>query len=101
MPRALYLPEAREDLFGIWRYIFEQSQSVDIADRFIDRIDEKAQLYCSQPLTGEPRPDLAEQVRSFLVESYVIFYVPSSEGIEVVQVIHGSRDIPKQFRRLP
>lgn len=48
---------------------------------------------------GELRPDLAASLRCFSVRSYVVFYTPISGGIEVVQVIHGSRDIRSRLRR--
>ena len=32
-------------------------------------------------------------VRSFPVRSYVIFYLPVSDGIEVVRVMNGRQDI--------
>ena len=39
------------------------------------------------------RGDLLKNLRSFPVGNYVIFYVPISDGIEVVRVMHGRQDI--------
>jgi toxin ParE1/3/4 len=39
------------------------------------------------------RPEFGENLRSFAVQNYVIFYVTVPEGIDVVRVIHGRRDI--------
>ena len=94
-----YLPEALEDLFDIWVYVASQSQSEIAADRVVDDIDARAMLYAKNVELGELRPDLAESVRCFTVDRFVVFYRPNSEGIEVLQVIHGSRDIPRHFRR--
>ena len=44
-------------------------------------------------------PDLAA-IRRFAIkgfENYLIFYLPTKEGIEVVRIIHGSRDIETIF----
>jgi toxin ParE1/3/4 len=36
-------------------------------------------------------------VRGF--RNYLIFYRPIDNGVEVVRVLHGARDIEKEFRR--
>ena len=100
MARVLRTDQARDDLKAIGRYIAEQSQSRDIALRFLDRIDERCQIHATQPLMGEARPDLAEDLRCFPVSDYVVFYRPLSDGILVLTVIHGARDIPAVFRHL-
>lgn len=98
MARANYLPEAVNDLHGIWRYVYEKSQSVVIADKLIETIDETATTYAMRPDLGIPRPELDERMRCFPVGRYVVFYLPEAEGIEVIQVIHGSRDLPRHWR---
>ena len=99
MARTIYLPEAVEDLHSIWQHLAEQSLSEDIADRLIDTIDDTCKSYAAQPLMGQARAELAEDVRCFPVGNYVVFYLPLPDGIEVIQVIHGARDIPHHFRR--
>ena len=99
MPRATYLAEAESDLHGIWSYVYHESRSSEVADRLIGKIDAAAATYATHPLLGELRLDLAPNVRCFPVGNYVAFYVPSDEGIEVIQVIHGARDIPIHFRK--
>jgi toxin ParE1/3/4 len=50
------------------------------------------------PLAGRARPELAENVRSFPVGNYVIFYRPLQDGIEIVRVLSGYRDLlPDDF----
>jgi toxin ParE1/3/4 len=39
------------------------------------------------------RPEFGENLRSFAVQNYAIFYVTVPEGINVVRVLHGRRDI--------
>ena len=59
----------------------------------IDRIDQAFDMLAQNPLAGRARSDLASKLRSFPVGSYVVFYVPVSDGIEVVRVMSGRRDI--------
>jgi toxin ParE1/3/4 len=46
---------------------------------------------------GRERIDIAPLVRSFPVNNYLIFYRLIEEGIEIVRVIHGARNIPNLF----
>jgi toxin ParE1/3/4 len=98
MSQVSYSSDAQLDLLGIWNFIYGESRRVDIADNFLDKIFEKAQLYASQPLLGQSRPDLDVDVRCFPVGNYVVFYIPRGDGIQIVQVIHGSRNIKTHFR---
>lgn len=99
MSRVLYLLEAQDDLVAIWQHVAQQSQSPAAADRLIDQFNQAAAIYAAIPEIGIPRPDLDPQVRCFPVFRYIVFYVPADEGIEIIQVIHGARDIPAHFRR--
>ena len=79
------------DLDDIWSYI--AADNPDAADSFLRRILERCQSYAHQPRLGESRPDLGREVRCFSVERYVVYYKPIAEGIELIRVLHGSRDI--------
>ena len=64
MPQAIILPSARADLDDIWDYI--ASNSIQNADRFVDRIYELCQKTLAyQPMMGRSREELASQLRSF------------------------------------
>ncbi len=105
MSKTRYLPEAREDLTSIWWYVLRESGSIETADRVLDRLDDACQLLGRQPVLGRQpdmgqlRDELAPGIRSFTVGKYAVFYTPVTTGIEIVQIIHGARDIPTAFRR--
>lgn len=46
---------------------------------------------------GRKRDELVPNLRSFPVGNYLIFYRPINQGIEVLRVLHGARDIPSIF----
>ena len=46
---------------------------------------------------GRARDELAPELRSFPFERYVIFYEPLQDGIVVVRLMHGARDIETEF----
>jgi toxin ParE1/3/4 len=84
-------PRAEIDIASIWQFIADDS--VTAADALLDRIEDAFDMLAQAPLAGRARNDLASKLRSFPIGSYIIFYIPASDGIEVVRVIHGRQDI--------
>ncbi len=95
MPVILKRPRAQSDLAEIWDYIAEDSEAR--ADAFIETIDRKFKVLAGRPNMGRAREELAEGLRSFPVGRYVIFYRALSEGVEIVRVRHGARDVNAFF----
>jgi toxin ParE1/3/4 len=95
MARITRRPLAEADIFEIWDYIADDS--FEAADRWVDRLDEKFRLLSTQPLIGRGRDELERGARSFPFGRYVIFYMPTEDGIDVVRVLHGARDIDAVF----
>lgn len=81
---------AEQDLEGIWRYVAEDA-SPTTADRLIDAIVERFDLLAEQPALGRRRPEFGTDVRSFVVESHVIYYRPDGDVV-IARVLHGRRD---------
>ena len=98
MPRVQRSSLAKSDLKQIGRHIAKESQSRNIAFAFLDRIGTTCQTYATQPEAGELCPDLGENIRRFTVGNYVVFYSPLSDGITVLRILHGNRDIPSVWR---
>jgi toxin ParE1/3/4 len=46
---------------------------------------------------GRARDELLVNLRSFMVKRYIVFYQPTTAGIEVLRVLHGARDIHRVF----
>ena len=95
MARVTRRPQAQADILEIWDYIAEDSL-ID-ADRWVDRLDEKLILWATQPLMGRTRDELAAGIRSLAFGRYVVFFEPLPDGIDIVRVLHGSRDIDTNF----
>lgn len=80
------------DLDEIWFYI--ATDNIAAADGVIDAIGETSSHLARQPMMGRARPELLfDDLRSFPVGRYVLFYRPVADGIEIVRVIHTARDI--------
>jgi toxin ParE1/3/4 len=95
MPLVYRTSQALLDLTEIALRIAEENPTA--ADRWIDSIDEKCQMLARASEIGRKRPDLAVDLRSFPVGKYVIFYRPVSDGVQIIRVLHGARDIPSLF----
>lgn len=96
MPRVLKTLRAERDLDDIWFHI--AADDPQAADRLLDALVGKAQLVATQPNMGRARPELSPTIRSFVEGNYALFYRPISEGIELVRVLHGARDLEMIFR---
>jgi toxin ParE1/3/4 len=70
------------------------------ADRMLDAIDAALRMLAHHPGLGVSRQELAPALRSLPLSrypSYLIFYRPITDGIEVIRVLHGARDLPPLF----
>ena len=90
-------PAADEDL--IHSYVSMADTDPERADRFLDAARDAFTTLARMPQMGSPRqfasPELAG-VRMWRVpgfERYLIFYRPVEGGIEVLRVLHSSRDV--------
>ena len=92
MPTLHRTAQAEDDLIDIWLYIAHDDPSA--ADRTLDDIEDKCLLLADQPGLGPERPDIAFGLRYFPVRRYLILYREISDGVEIVRVLHGARDVP-------
>jgi len=88
-------PLAEADILEIWDYIADDDPAA--ADRWVDQIDRQFRLLATQPKVGRARDKLVPGVRSFPFGRYVVFYMSIDDGIDVVRVLHGARDIDAIF----
>ena len=96
MKRPHFSPTSRGDLNEIFDYIAGDNPRA--AADFVSEAKQKCRMLAESPEIGTPRGELARSLRSYPLGSYIIFYRPVEDGIEVVRVLHGARDIPKLFR---
>jgi toxin ParE1/3/4 len=87
-------PLARADLRDAWQYIARES-GPDRADQYLEGIEQRLRRLASQPYMGRARPELASGLRSIPAASHVVFYRPAGDGIVIVRVLHGRRDVER------
>jgi toxin ParE1/3/4 len=98
MPCLLQRPEAESDLDEIWWYIAQDNPNN--ADDFLDQIQKQCAILVDFPHLGTSRDEIKKGLRSQPIGNYLIFYFPLENGIELVRVFHGSRDIQRLFTHL-
>ncbi|HVW57049.1 MAG TPA: type II toxin-antitoxin system RelE/ParE family toxin [Rhizobiaceae bacterium] len=82
---------AEEDLIQIWSYLAQQNPRA--ADQLLDRLQQRWELLATQPRSGVARDDIGSGIRYVATGEYITFYRPGSDGLEIMRVIHGRRDI--------
>jgi toxin ParE1/3/4 len=101
-PRVVRNPAAVVDIIEVADYI-AQTTSLTAADRFIAATDRTFEQLAAMPGMGtryEPDDPAYADIRYFPVSkfrNYLVFYRPLPDGIEVVRVLHGARDIAAIF----
>jgi toxin ParE1/3/4 len=91
--RLQFTDPAENDLSEIGAFIAQDSPVN--ASRFIESLYERCVLLTQNPLSGRARNDIGVGLRSIIFGRYVILYHVLGDCLEIVRVIHGSRDIPR------
>jgi toxin ParE1/3/4 len=95
MSHFIRTSQAEEDLLSIWEYIADDSRKN--ANAVLKTIDERCALLAQHPQLGSARYDLAEDLRYTPVGSYLILYRRLANGVEIVRVLHGARNLEAIF----
>ena len=95
MSRYQFTPQAAGDLLEIWSYIAHDS--VEAANRVEEAIYKACDLLAEGPLRGHAREDLTRHpLRFWTVQpypNYIIVYHPKTDPLQIIRILHGSRNI--------
>jgi toxin ParE1/3/4 len=101
MPRLLVHDEADADVDEIADHLAQDN--LDVAIRFLHTVRQSYEKLLFMPGMGAlrsfPNPRYVN-VRSWPItgfDNYLIFYAPTSEGIEIFRILHGARNIERFF----
>jgi toxin ParE1/3/4 len=98
MRQLRFTDDADRNLTEIAVYIATETGSREIAIGFTERLRAKCRHLVSLPgILGTARPDLREDMRSTPCQGYVIFFRYRGDGIEIVNILHGNRDVIRYF----
>lgn len=98
MSRYRFTRTAQKDLKAIKDYI--AARNLPAARRIVDEIFQKCQILAQFPEMGWLWEDLVPPLCSFPVDRYLIFYRPVTDGIQIMRIVSGYRDLGKIFLEL-
>ena len=90
-----FTPLARQDLLEIYDYI--AVDNLEAAGKLLDRFTQIFKRLAAMPFSGRRRSELGENIHCVPEGNYIIFYRPSSVGIQILRVLHGARNIEQIF----
>ncbi len=91
MTQPRYTQRARADLLEIWFTIAPENPGA--ADSMLDRIEKRVDILSNWPKAGNACPAIAPGARMLVERPYLILYRLIPEGVQIVRVLHGARDI--------
>jgi toxin ParE1/3/4 len=86
---------AIQDLNEICDFIAQTN--IQVASQLFDAIRQKCKLVANFSHMGKEYPWLLTGLCGFVVDDYIIFYYPRQDGIDVVRVISGRRNLKAIF----
>jgi antitoxin ParD1/3/4 len=96
-------PLAKADIFVIWAYIAENSETA--ADRVEQAIYDACAFLAAGPQHGHTRRDLTTRPLRFWTltryPNYNVVYRPDTAPLQIVAVLHGKRNIRRLLRQRP
>jgi toxin ParE1/3/4 len=97
MIRHRYSRRAEQDLDDILDY-FIGKRIPDVGRSLLDAVEATSKRMASQPFIGTPCDDLRTGLRCASAGSYLVYFFPRDDGIEVVRVLYKTRDVqPDMF----
>lgn len=94
MNRFILSPAAFQDIQEIWGYFAHELQNLEVADRIRDELFQAMKKLGEKPGLGHFRSDLSsEPLRFWLVRNFLVIYRSELQPIQIVRILHGSRDI--------
>ncbi len=103
MARVLKREAAKRDLIAQWVW-YAENAGIEVADRFLQAAEDTLHQLANQPESGAllfvRKPEL-QGIRRIPVsrpfEAMLLFYFPLQEGVDLVRVVHGRRDLERLF----
>lgn len=103
MSAYVLTPLAKADIFNIWAYIAENSESA--AGRVEQAIYDACAFLAEGPLRGHTRPDHTPRPLRFWTlnryPNYTVVYRPDTAPLQIIAVLHGKRNIRHILKQRP
>ncbi|NEP56881.1 MAG: type II toxin-antitoxin system RelE/ParE family toxin [Symploca sp. SIO2G7] len=98
MSRYIISPAASQDLDEISDYFV--SRSVEAGEKFVNEFEQKCKNLVNFPNMGRSYAEVEPSLRGVPLEGYIILYRVIENGVEIVRVVNGYRDLTSLFSDL-
>lgn len=102
MSNVVFSKAARVDRREITAYTVKRF-GIDQARRLRQTFQAKIATLASAPMTGHRHEELDPPGRSFryapVMKSFIIVYEPADDGIRVVRLLHGARNLARELAK--
>ena len=95
MSRYLINILASRDLTEIADYF--TTTNLEAGERFFREFNHKCQQLVAFPNSGKSYAQIRADLRGLSLENYIIFYRILDDGIEILRVVSGRRNLPSLF----
>ncbi|MBD2496390.1 type II toxin-antitoxin system RelE/ParE family toxin [Nostoc sp. FACHB-280] len=86
---------ASHDLNEIAEYFAQNS--LEAGEKFFQEFNRKCQQLVTFPNSGKSYAEIRSDLRGLTLEGYIIFYRVLDDGIEILRVVSGRRNLPSVF----
>ena len=95
MLKLVISDDAEQDLIDIWNYIAEDNPVN--ATRFLRKLAGKYHWLTENHEAGVNRDNLLPGLSSFPFAKYMLYYRVKNDTLELIRVLHGTRDLSLIF----
>jgi toxin ParE1/3/4 len=92
LSRVRFTARAREDLLDIWVHVGRHSGE-SVADRVLDSIEQSSRMLQEHPRLDRARPEIQPEARSIVIERWLALYRVTEDGVQIVRILDGARDV--------
>jgi toxin ParE1/3/4 len=95
MSICVIAPKASRDLNAISDYFVEKN--IEAGERLLKEFEQKCQNLIKFPKMGKSYSKIRTNLRGVPLGGYIIFYQIIPDGIEVLRVVNGRKDLEALF----
>jgi toxin ParE1/3/4 len=94
--RYVLSPRAKSDLEEIWTYT-ESRWGFDQAEQYTRELARHLDIIAAHPTSGKPCPEVRAGYYKYRAGSHFLFYRITSEGVDVVRILHERMDFGRHL----
>jgi toxin ParE1/3/4 len=98
MSRYIISPEASQDLDEITDYF--ANRNIEAGERFVNAFEQKCRNLVKFPNLGRSYAEIEPSLRGVPLDGHIILYCVIEDGVEIVRVVSGYRNLESLFSEL-